>query len=126
MMVVTSGWLGGNWSIINNYKISGAGFTDKLDVNVWSVDGETDRRDSLLTNSMQNIGSKCKVTYKPLRTYRRQTETRSRETSPFFFQNTPSGRSSTFKHRQFCIDIDAYFSDPQTNQLSGVNAKTNY
>ena len=23
---------------------------------LWSVDGDTDRRDSLLTNSMQNIG----------------------------------------------------------------------
>ena len=31
-------------------------FTNKLDANIWSVDGETDRRDSLLTNSMQNIG----------------------------------------------------------------------
>ena len=31
--------------------------TDKLRVhNLWSVDGETDGRDSLLTNSMQNIG----------------------------------------------------------------------
>ena len=28
----------------------------KLDANLWSVDGETDGRDSLLTNSMQNIG----------------------------------------------------------------------
>ena len=24
--------------------------------NLWSLDGETDRRDSFLTNSMQNIG----------------------------------------------------------------------
>ena len=31
-------------------------FTDKLDANLWSVDGEIDCRDSLLTNSMQNIG----------------------------------------------------------------------
>ena len=27
--------------------------TDKLDANLWSLDGETDCRDSLLTNSMQ-------------------------------------------------------------------------
>ena len=31
-------------------------FTDKLNANLWSVDGESDCRDSLLTNSMQNIG----------------------------------------------------------------------
>ena len=31
-------------------------FTDKLDANLWLVDGETDRRDSLLTNSMQTYG----------------------------------------------------------------------
>ena len=31
-------------------------FTDKLDSNLWSVDGESDCRDSLLTNSIQNIG----------------------------------------------------------------------
>ena len=31
-------------------------FTDKLDANLWSVDGERDCRDSLLTNSIQNIG----------------------------------------------------------------------
>ena len=30
--------------------------SDKLDSNLSSVDGETDRRDSLLTNSIQNIG----------------------------------------------------------------------
>ena len=31
-------------------------FTDKLDANLWSVDGEIDCRDSLLTNSMQTYG----------------------------------------------------------------------
>ena len=31
-------------------------FEGQLDANLWSVDGETDCRDSLLTNSMQNIG----------------------------------------------------------------------
>ena len=31
-------------------------FTDKLDANLWSVDGESDCRDSLLTNSMQIYG----------------------------------------------------------------------
>ena len=31
-------------------------YTDKLDAKLWSVDSEIDCRDSLLTNSMQNIG----------------------------------------------------------------------
>ena len=31
-------------------------FTDKLDSNLWSVDGESDCCDSLRTNSIQNIG----------------------------------------------------------------------
>ena len=30
--------------------------TNSIQFNLWSVDGETDRRDSLLTNSIQNIG----------------------------------------------------------------------
>ena len=38
--------------IFHAYRVS----VCKLDSNLWSVDVETDRRDSLLTNSIQNIG----------------------------------------------------------------------
>ena len=48
--------LDANFMVGRRWKWLSWQFTDKLDSNLWSVDGESDCRDSLLTNSIQNIG----------------------------------------------------------------------
>ena len=48
--------LDANFMVGRRWKWLSWQFTDKLDANLWSVDGESDCRDSLLTNSMQTYG----------------------------------------------------------------------
>ena len=49
--------LDANFMVGRRWKWLSWQFTDKLDANLWSVDGEIDCRDSLLTNSMQTSWS---------------------------------------------------------------------
>ena len=48
--------LDANFMVGRRWKWLSWQFTDKLDANLLSVDGESDCRDSFLTNSMQTYG----------------------------------------------------------------------